>query len=231
MQQVARKGLLTVIVAGGALAGAGQAHADAGAGGDTVGSPGVLSGNSVQLPVHVPVNLCGNTVNVVGLLNPAIGNACANVSHGRGPAAGPAAGTSTGGSRSTDADGSAAHGATHGSPGVLAGNGLQLPVDLPVNVSGNSIGVVGIGNPSIGNVSSNRPDTPPAVTLPAPWHRTLPSAPTVPVAAGHEAPLVQAGTGEVLAHTGTDSLGLVAPVGAALLIGGTVLYRRSRPRT
>ncbi|MEU3460610.1 chaplin [Streptomyces sp. NPDC006733] len=226
MQQVARKGLLTVIAAGGALAGAGHAYADAGAGGDTVGSPGVLSGNSVQLPVHVPVNLCGNTVNVVGLLNPATGNACANVSHGSGPGRVPATGP-----RSPHTDGSVAHGTAQGSPGIVTGNGLQLPVDLPVNLSGNSVSVVGIGSPSIGNVSSNRPDTPPAVTLPAPWHRTLPAAPTAPVSASQEAPLVQADAGEVLAHTGTDSLGFAVPAGAALLIGGAVLYRRSRPRT
>ncbi len=36
-----------------------------------IGSPGVVSGNLVQVPVHVPTNVCGNTVNVIGLLNPA----------------------------------------------------------------------------------------------------------------------------------------------------------------
>jgi hypothetical protein len=60
------------------LAGAGIAAADAGAQGAAVGSPGVLSGNVVQVPVHVPVNVCGNTVNVIGLLNPAFGNTCVN---------------------------------------------------------------------------------------------------------------------------------------------------------
>ncbi|WP_030294291.1 chaplin [Streptomyces katrae] len=60
------------------LAGAGLAHADATAQGAAIGSPGVLSGNVVQVPVHVPVNVCGNTVNIVGLLNPAFGNACVN---------------------------------------------------------------------------------------------------------------------------------------------------------
>ncbi|MFE2042719.1 chaplin [Streptomyces sp. NPDC059477] len=65
------------------LGGTGMAMADAGAGGAAVGSPGVLSGNLIQVPVHVPVNVCGNTINVVGLLNPAFGNTCANVSdHG-----------------------------------------------------------------------------------------------------------------------------------------------------
>ncbi|GGX64141.1 membrane protein [Streptomyces minutiscleroticus] len=61
-----------------ALGMAAPAFADAGAEGAAVGSPGVLSGNTVQVPVHVPVNVCGNTIDVIGLLNPAFGNACAN---------------------------------------------------------------------------------------------------------------------------------------------------------
>ncbi|MFJ6069451.1 chaplin ChpF [Streptomyces sp. NPDC093065] len=60
------------------LSGTGMAMADAGAEGAAVGSPGVLSGNVVQVPVHVPVNVCGNTIDVIGLLNPAFGNACDN---------------------------------------------------------------------------------------------------------------------------------------------------------
>ncbi|WP_405611062.1 chaplin ChpH [Streptomyces sp. NBC_00076] len=60
------------------LAGAGMAVADSGAQGAAVHSPGVLSGNVVQVPVHVPVNACGNTVSVIGLLNPAFGNTCIN---------------------------------------------------------------------------------------------------------------------------------------------------------
>lgn len=52
--------------------------------GGSSGSPGVLSGNTIQLPVDIPVNACGNTVNVVGLLNPASGNDCANTSKPRG---------------------------------------------------------------------------------------------------------------------------------------------------
>jgi hypothetical protein len=60
------------------LAGAGLAVADAGAQGAAVHSPGVLSGNVVQVPVHVPVNVCGNTISVIGLLNPAFGNTCVN---------------------------------------------------------------------------------------------------------------------------------------------------------
>ncbi len=54
------------------------AFADAGAQGKAIGSEGVVSGNVVQVPVHVPVNACGNTINVVGLFNPAMGNKCVN---------------------------------------------------------------------------------------------------------------------------------------------------------
>ncbi|MDQ0987835.1 chaplin [Streptomyces sp. NPDC059698] len=58
---------------------AAPAMADAGAGAVAAHSPGVLSGNIVQAPIHIPVNVCGNTVNVIGVLNPAFGNTCANV--------------------------------------------------------------------------------------------------------------------------------------------------------
>lgn len=52
------------------------AFASSGAGAVAAGSPGVLSGNVIQVPIHVPVNLCGDTIDVIGLLNPAFGNTC-----------------------------------------------------------------------------------------------------------------------------------------------------------
>ncbi|MFH8746781.1 chaplin [Streptomyces rimosus] len=60
------------------LGGAGLAAADSGAQGAALNSPGVVSGNVVQVPVHVPVNVCGNSINVIGLLNPTFGNTCVN---------------------------------------------------------------------------------------------------------------------------------------------------------
>ena len=60
------------------LAGAGLAAASTGAQGAAVNSPGVVSGNVIQVPVAVPVNVCGNTISVVGVLNPAFGNTCVN---------------------------------------------------------------------------------------------------------------------------------------------------------
>ena len=66
------------ITGGLVMAGAGLAVADSGAHGVAVGSPGVVSGNVIQVPVHVPVNVCGNTISVIGLLNPTFGNFCFN---------------------------------------------------------------------------------------------------------------------------------------------------------
>ncbi|MGW5324914.1 chaplin [Streptomyces sp. NPDC004014] len=61
-----------------AVGGAAPAFADSGAEGAAVNSPGVLSGNVVQVPVHVPINVCGNSVDVIGALNPALGARCKN---------------------------------------------------------------------------------------------------------------------------------------------------------
>ncbi|MFG3253006.1 chaplin [Streptomyces sp. NPDC048172] len=75
----AKKAALVFASAGMAVGGAaGVASADAGANGAAANSPGVASGNVVQVPLHVPVNLCGNSINVIGLLNPAFGNTCVN---------------------------------------------------------------------------------------------------------------------------------------------------------
>ncbi|MEU3410484.1 MULTISPECIES: chaplin [unclassified Streptomyces] len=62
------------------VSGSGLALADADAHGAAVNSPGVVSGNVIQVPIDIPINVCGNTIDIVGLLNPAFGNTCANVS-------------------------------------------------------------------------------------------------------------------------------------------------------
>ncbi|WP_371672426.1 chaplin [Streptomyces sp. NBC_00289] len=72
---IAKKAAVALTVAGiAAGASAGAAFADAGAEGAAAKSPGVGSGNLIQAPVHVPVNVVGNSVNVIGALNPAFGN-------------------------------------------------------------------------------------------------------------------------------------------------------------
>ncbi|WP_328869169.1 chaplin [Streptomyces sp. NBC_00287] len=212
MRRVTRNGVIAVAAASGAMAVTMPAQADSGADGAAVGSPGVISGNTIQLPVHVPVNVCGNTVNVVGVLNPAAGNTCANKSAGDERGA---------------PGGASAEGGGKDSPGVVSGNGVQLPVHLPVNVSGNSVNVVGIGNAAVGNDSENtsgdrpvRPERPaepapePPRTRPAP--KPVPHVPDRPVAS--------------LAHTGADHTVPAVAGSAALVLGGAALYRRFRVR-
>ncbi|MGW0628890.1 chaplin [Streptomyces sp. NPDC002758] len=207
MKRATRNGVIAVAAASGAMAVAGSAFADSAADGAAAGSPGLISGNSIQLPVHVPVNVCGNTVNVVGLLNPAAGNTCANEGGGAG-----------GGAASTG--GASAHSDEEDSPGVISGNGIQLPVHVPVNVSGNAVNVGGIGNPAQGNHSVNTSGGHPASPTPEP------SAPPK----AHSTPPVPPQAPSALAHTGTDVTVPAAAGGAALLVTGAALYRRFRPR-
>ncbi|MFF2849121.1 chaplin ChpE [Streptomyces sp. NPDC058001] len=76
MKNLKKAAAVTMIAGGLVVAGAGLASATDGAhaGGKTVHSPGVGSGNLVQAPIHIPVNAVGNTINVIGVLNPAFGN-------------------------------------------------------------------------------------------------------------------------------------------------------------
>ncbi|MEV5612919.1 chaplin family protein [Streptomyces sp. NPDC052225] len=244
MRQVMRKGLITVAAASGVLAvTGGYAHADSGANGSASDSPGVVSGNAVQVPVDVPVNLCGNTVNVIGLLNPAAGNSCANTSDDGGS-----------GSQQPSGGGAQAGGHTSDSPGVGSGNHVQVPVDVPVNACGNSINVGGVGNPASGNDCSNgggstttppggheqppggpeHPGNPHTPGNPGtPPDRSVPGSPGEPGTDTPNKPGTQTVTqpkGESqLAMTGSSlPIGAVIPVGAGALLAGAVLYRRAR---
>ncbi|WP_035800699.1 chaplin [Kitasatospora mediocidica] len=78
MRKFSKSLVLSVAAAGLILGGAGAAAASSGAEGVAAGSPGVLSGNLIQVPVHVPVNVCGNSIGVISILNPAFGNTCVN---------------------------------------------------------------------------------------------------------------------------------------------------------
>ncbi|MFI7101483.1 chaplin family protein [Streptomyces sp. NPDC050161] len=249
MRQVARKGLITVAAAGGVLvAGAGFAHADAGAQGGAAGSPGVASGNTIQVPVHVPVNACGNTVSVVGLLNPAFGNACANGSQGGGhhdnggrPDNGDQH-ANQGGGHQGGHGGSGAQGSAKGSPGVGSGNSIQAPIDVPVNACGNSIDVVGLLNPAFGNDCDNGAKVPPTSpeypgtpgkpeqprTPSTPEHPSTPKTPELHVQTASHAKIATPEPAQELAHTGAGSIGYAIPASAGLLLGGAVLYRKAR---
>ncbi|MFG2190896.1 chaplin [Streptomyces sp. NPDC048639] len=69
-----------LIASAGAVVGAsaGAAVAD-GASAVAAGSPGFISGNVIQAPIDIPINLCGNTIGALGdLANPAFRNTCIN---------------------------------------------------------------------------------------------------------------------------------------------------------
>ncbi|WP_327359395.1 chaplin [Streptomyces sp. NBC_01304] len=76
MKNLKKAAAVTMVAGSIVAAGAGVAAATDGANahGKAVKSPGVASGNLVQAPVHVPVNVVGNTVNVIGALNPTFAN-------------------------------------------------------------------------------------------------------------------------------------------------------------
>jgi hypothetical protein len=285
MRHTLSKGMfVTAAAASGILCG-GSAFAD---GSTAAGSPGVLSGNSVQAPVDVPVNICGNSIDVVGISNPVFGNGCENAHTGasagadtprqaegagpertrgrhaapgpvreapeagrtapRGRHAAPAAAAGTGAGTA-----SGARGAATGSPGLLSGNAVQAPVDVPLNACGNTVDVVALLNPAFGNGCGNGTATNGHPT-PRPPHHVPPShhvPPPRPVPPSHHVPpttgegggggrssswgLNERGPRQAavpaprarLAETGAGA-GLLGVAGASvtLLVGGAVLYRR-----
>ncbi|MFI8348798.1 chaplin [Streptomyces sp. NPDC085596] len=245
MKRATRNGVIGVAAASGAMAmampvSAAFAAGGASADGAAVGSPGVLSGNTVQAPVSVPVNVCGNSVDVVGLLNPAFGNSCANTGSDDGGAVSDggsgskAGGSKAGGSRAGGGNGgggATAHSVTQGSPGVLSGNGVQLPVDIPVNACGNSVDVVGALNPAFGNHCENHSEapTPPPVAPPTPPRHQPPAPPKhQPPAPPKTVPHTPVAPPS-LAHTGSDFAAPALAGSAAFLVAGAALYRRFRP--
>ncbi|MEU1056908.1 chaplin [Streptomyces sp. NPDC005876] len=76
MKHLKKAAAVTMVAGGLVAAGSGLASATDGAAahGEAIGSPGALSGNVVQAPLHIPVNIVGNSVDVIGVLNPAFGN-------------------------------------------------------------------------------------------------------------------------------------------------------------
>ncbi|MFG2247070.1 chaplin family protein [Spirillospora sp. NPDC048823] len=90
-----------------------------GAGQETSGEHGVASGNQVDAPVSLPVNVCGNGAGVLGYAD-----------------AGCDGGAKVkGGGKSGQV--------TDGTGGVIAGNQVNAPVSAPVNVCGNAVAIAG----------------------------------------------------------------------------------------
>lgn len=302
MRQALTKGVLSAAAATSILSLPGQAaFAAADAHGQATGSPGFLSGNNVQAPLEVPLNVCGNSVNGVGAGNPAMGNSCAHTSspsaeraperaappqreaapkpapaprpapnpapvpERAAPAPAPAPAHAPAPKPATeprtpepahdepahDDGGASAHGEASHSPGLLSGNLLQAPLDVPINACGNAVEVVAALSGTTGNKCGEAPEqTPPEpkphvppvkperpverVTPPEPPRapRTVPRAPEfIKASATARQPRPAEAPEHVaqLAATGMDQNALAAAAASAgLLVGGALLYRRGR---
>lgn len=110
----------------------------------TSGTHGIASGNQVNAPISVPVNVCGNAVGVLGHADAGC----------------------TGGAKVTDrGTGGQTVGGAHG---VIAGNQVNAPISIPVDVCGNAVAIAGdavagceggsvvkhVGNPGAGQQAS-----------------------------------------------------------------------------
>ncbi|GAA4294478.1 LAXTG-anchored chaplin ChpA [Streptomyces venetus] len=235
MRQTLSKGAFAAAAATGILSLYGSpALADSDASGVAKDSPGVLSGNNVQVPVDVPINLCGNTVNVIAALNESFGNACRNDSHG------------------SKGYGAEASGIAKGSPGVGSGNVVQVPVDAPLNVCGNSVDGLALFNEAAKNDCENgsygddhgggyghedettKPGeerTPPVKEeRPTPHDKEKPGSSTTPREESETPSTTEEESGPLpqLAETGSEALAAASAVSAALMAGGVMLYRRGR---
>ncbi|MGW5213302.1 chaplin [Streptomyces sp. NPDC004051] len=181
-------------------------------------SPGVASGNLVQAPVHAPVNVCGNNVDVIGAFNEASDNDCRNTSHG-GPGSG----------------GAHADGVATDSPGVLSGNLIQVPLGLPLNVCGNNVNLVGLFNGTSDNDCRNEQGGSTETETEIETETETPSTPptrtdTRPPAQAVDTPqdVAEPGAPPHLAETGSEGMLAASAAGATLLLGGALLYRRGR---
>ena len=109
-----------------------------GGGGGAGGSGGILSGNNVNAPVSIPVDVCGVAIALLGEANAeCIGGATTNV---------------------TDFPTRAGGGNAPG--GILSGNNVNAPISIPVNVCGVSLAILGQANSSCAGGSFVNPPPP-----------------------------------------------------------------------
>ncbi|MFH8685092.1 chaplin [Streptomyces lydicus] len=202
MRQSLKTCVLLAAASGALGAGGGVAYADAGAAGATTNSPGVLSGNSIQVSVDTPVNACGNSVDGAAALNPAMGASC-----GTGGAPWPAAQRPPLAPPPPAPHRSAPEPVRHQVP-QQAHRPVPLPEPRP----------------------AGHRAAPPVELAPHSGHRDAPHrAAAEPRVGAVERAGTSAGSA-LLASTGAAELGMLAGAGGGLLLGGALLLRRARTR-
>ncbi|WP_449406845.1 chaplin family protein [Nocardiopsis mwathae] len=98
-----------------------------GGGNQTDGSGGIASGNQISIPVTAAVGVCGNSVAVAGVSKAD----CTKVVKGIA-----ASDQNSGGNQ------------TSGSGGIASGNQISIPVNVAIDVCGNSVAVGGVSEAS-----------------------------------------------------------------------------------
>jgi hypothetical protein len=190
-------------------------------GATTSGNHSVGGGNQINVPITVPVSICGNSV--------------AGLGHAASGCKGGASTGTTGGSMSG--------GRTSGSSSILGGNQITIPIGIPVSVCGISVGVLGDATSSCqGQVHAHMP--PPGhhhKTPPPHYHKAPPPAhhhhKTPPpsrhhhtTVTAHQAPPAPSVTvSSTLPTTGANFLGLLALAGGVAVSGaGCMLLAAKR---
>ncbi|MCW2899530.1 MAG: hypothetical protein JWO67_1795 [Streptosporangiaceae bacterium] len=126
-------GRVALVGAGFFAIGSGVASADV-----TDGSGGVLSGNQVEAPVSVPINVSGNALSALGGMAIAQGPGRSQVSaHSRTMGANDESGSITSGRR-----------------GILSGNQVKAPISVPINACGNAIALSSVSKAACGDGGS-----------------------------------------------------------------------------
>ncbi|WP_049577174.1 chaplin [Nocardiopsis sp. SBT366] len=198
----------------------------------TDGSGGVASGNQISVPVDTAIEICGNSIAVLGASS-AQCTTIINIIHA-----------------SPDNEG-APSAATSGAGGVASGNQVLVPVNAAVDICGNAVSVLGIAEASCVETISEKPEepeTPEESEKPeepkTPEESEKPEEPKTPEESEKpkvpekneetdEKPAPPQEAGEELAVTGGALGGLVAAAVAAIGAGGAGLYfaRKRRAAT
>jgi len=118
----ARRTMQTGAIAAGLLLFAGGTASAAGGDMVSAGNNGILNGNQLQVPIQVPINVCGNAIAVAGVA----GAGC----HG--------------GADANLESGGLGDMVSAGNHGIGNGNQVQAPIQIPINVCGNAIAVLGV---------------------------------------------------------------------------------------
>jgi LPXTG-motif cell wall-anchored protein len=118
------KGAMKIALFSAAFALSGTGVAVAGTG-TTSGAGSIGGGNQVNLPISVPVDICGNAIAILGVAD-------------AGCVGGASVTSSGGGGLSSNSD----RWSTSGVGSALGGNQVNAPVSIPVSACGNAVGAV-----------------------------------------------------------------------------------------